>query len=105
MRATSTIVQALASGYERVLCTVEIDEALRLKAERPGAVTAGERGGRDTREGDHSDLPAARTPRESPRGHPPRRVPGAARRDTDPLDDERNEGDRRGRRNLRDRAD
>src|SRR5437764_795999 len=27
MRATSSIVQALASGYERVLCCAEIDDA------------------------------------------------------------------------------
>ena len=44
MRATSTIAQALASGYERVLCCAEIDDALALKAELGDAViTAGER--------------------------------------------------------------
>jgi 2-phosphosulfolactate phosphatase len=44
MRATSTIAQALASGYERVLCCAEIDEALALKAELgDAAITAGER--------------------------------------------------------------
>jgi 2-phosphosulfolactate phosphatase len=31
MRATSTIVQALASGYERVLCCAEIEDAVALK--------------------------------------------------------------------------
>jgi 2-phosphosulfolactate phosphatase len=31
MRATSTIAQALASGYRRVLCCAEIDEALALR--------------------------------------------------------------------------
>jgi 2-phosphosulfolactate phosphatase len=31
MRATSTIVQALASGYRRVLCCAEIGEALALR--------------------------------------------------------------------------
>ena len=44
MRATSTIVQALASGYERVLCCAEIEDALALKAELgDAAITAGER--------------------------------------------------------------
>jgi 2-phosphosulfolactate phosphatase len=43
LRATSTIAQALASGYDRVLCCAEIDEARALaKAEGP-AVLAGER--------------------------------------------------------------
>jgi 2-phosphosulfolactate phosphatase len=32
MRATSTIAQALASGYERVLCCAEIDDAVALRA-------------------------------------------------------------------------
>jgi 2-phosphosulfolactate phosphatase len=31
MRATSTIVQALASGYRRVLCSGEIDDAVALR--------------------------------------------------------------------------
>jgi 2-phosphosulfolactate phosphatase len=31
MRATSTIAQALASGYRRVLCCAEIEEALELR--------------------------------------------------------------------------
>jgi 2-phosphosulfolactate phosphatase len=44
MRATSTIAQALASGYERVLCCAEIDDALALKAELGDeAITGGER--------------------------------------------------------------
>ena len=44
MRATSTIVQALSSGYSRVLCCAEIDDALALKAALgDGAITAGER--------------------------------------------------------------
>jgi 2-phosphosulfolactate phosphatase len=44
MRATSTIAQALASGYERVLCCAEIDDALALKAEfGDEAITGGER--------------------------------------------------------------
>ena len=41
MRATSTIAQALASGYERVLCCAEIEDALALKAELgDAAITA-----------------------------------------------------------------
>ena len=44
MRATSTIAQALASGYRRVLCCGEIDEARRLRAELGDeAITGGER--------------------------------------------------------------
>ena len=44
MRATSTITQALASGYRRVLCCAEIDDALALRAELgDDAITGGER--------------------------------------------------------------
>jgi 2-phosphosulfolactate phosphatase len=44
VRATSTIAQALATGYERVLCCREIDEARRLRAELGDeAVVGGER--------------------------------------------------------------
>jgi 2-phosphosulfolactate phosphatase len=43
LRATSTIAQALASGYERVLCCAEIDEALGLRAELPDSLLGGER--------------------------------------------------------------
>jgi 2-phosphosulfolactate phosphatase len=44
MRATSVIVQALASGYERVLCCAEIENALELKAQLgASAITGGER--------------------------------------------------------------
>jgi 2-phosphosulfolactate phosphatase len=44
MRATSTIAQALASGYERVLCTREIGEARALRDELgESAVLGGER--------------------------------------------------------------
>jgi 2-phosphosulfolactate phosphatase len=44
MRATSTIVQALASGYQRVLCCAEIDDARRLRSELGDrAITGGER--------------------------------------------------------------
>jgi 2-phosphosulfolactate phosphatase len=40
IRATSTICQALASGYERVLCAAEVDEARSLR-DGDGAVTLG----------------------------------------------------------------
>jgi 2-phosphosulfolactate phosphatase len=40
IRATSTICQALASGYERVLCAAEVEEALSL-ANGDGSVTLG----------------------------------------------------------------
>src|SRR5919198_5765121 len=44
MRATSTIVQALASGYRRVLCCSEVDDALALREELGDeAITGGER--------------------------------------------------------------
>jgi 2-phosphosulfolactate phosphatase len=43
MRATSTIAQALACGYERVLCCAEVDDARRLERELGDAVLGGER--------------------------------------------------------------
>jgi 2-phosphosulfolactate phosphatase len=44
IRATSSIAQALAAGYERVLCCAEIDEAQALRAELGDeAVVGGER--------------------------------------------------------------
>jgi 2-phosphosulfolactate phosphatase len=44
IRATSSIAQALAAGYERVLCCAEIDEAQVLRAELGDeAVVGGER--------------------------------------------------------------
>ena len=44
MRATSTIAQALAAGYSRVLCCGEIDDAVALRAELGDeAITGGER--------------------------------------------------------------
>jgi 2-phosphosulfolactate phosphatase len=43
LRATSTVAQALAAGYRRVLCCAEIEEALELRAEVPDALVGGER--------------------------------------------------------------
>jgi 2-phosphosulfolactate phosphatase len=43
LRATSTMVQALAGGYERVLCCAEVDEARALAQSEGPAVLAGER--------------------------------------------------------------
>jgi 2-phosphosulfolactate phosphatase len=43
LRATSTIAQALAAGYRRVLCCAEIEEAFELRAEVPDALVGGER--------------------------------------------------------------
>jgi 2-phosphosulfolactate phosphatase len=40
IRATSTICQALASGYERVLCVAEVDDARALRTD-PASVTLG----------------------------------------------------------------
>ena len=45
LRATSTIVQALDAGYERVYCCAEVDEAFALSEELGDAVLAGERRG------------------------------------------------------------
>jgi 2-phosphosulfolactate phosphatase len=44
IRATSTICQALASGYERVLCTAEVEEARALREQLGAGVLGGERG-------------------------------------------------------------
>jgi 2-phosphosulfolactate phosphatase len=43
LRATSTIAQALASGYERVYCCAEIDEALELREKLGEGLLGGER--------------------------------------------------------------
>jgi 2-phosphosulfolactate phosphatase len=43
IRATSTIAQALASGYERVLCCAELEDARALRAEIPDSLLGGER--------------------------------------------------------------
>ena len=43
IRATSTICQALASGYERVYCAAEVEEARAFAAGIEGAVLGGER--------------------------------------------------------------
>src|ERR671939_2022283 len=43
LRATSTIAQALASGYQRVLCCSELDDARALRRELPDSLVGGER--------------------------------------------------------------
>jgi 2-phosphosulfolactate phosphatase len=43
LRATSTIAQALASGYERVYCSAEVDGALALRERLGGGLLGGER--------------------------------------------------------------
>jgi 2-phosphosulfolactate phosphatase len=43
IRATSTICQALASGYERVFCAAEVDEARALRESLGEGVLGGER--------------------------------------------------------------
>jgi 2-phosphosulfolactate phosphatase len=43
IRATSTICQALASGYERVFCAAEVDEARALREVLGAGVLGGER--------------------------------------------------------------
>jgi 2-phosphosulfolactate phosphatase len=44
LRATSTMCQALAAGYRRVLCCGEVEEAQETAAREGNAVLAGERG-------------------------------------------------------------
>jgi 2-phosphosulfolactate phosphatase len=43
LRATSTIAQALASGYERVYCCREVKDALRLREQLGEGLLGGER--------------------------------------------------------------
>jgi 2-phosphosulfolactate phosphatase len=43
LRATSTIAQALAAGYRRVLCCAEIEQARALRASLDDALLGGER--------------------------------------------------------------
>jgi 2-phosphosulfolactate phosphatase len=43
IRATTTMVQALASGYERVFCTAEVEDARKLREELGEGVLGGER--------------------------------------------------------------
>ena len=43
LRATSTIAQALASGYERVYCTAEIESARALRERLGEGLLGGER--------------------------------------------------------------
>jgi len=43
IRATTTMCQALASGYERVFCTAEVEEAHALREELGDGVLGGER--------------------------------------------------------------
>lgn len=64
IRATSSITQALASGYERVICCREIDEALALRSELGEAAVVG--GERNARQVEGFDVGAS--PREFARG-------------------------------------
>src|SRR5437870_3641918 len=43
LRATSTIAQALASGYRRVLCCAEVEQARALRSSIPDSLVGGER--------------------------------------------------------------
>jgi len=43
LRASSTIAQALAAGYRRVLCCAEIEDARALRAATPSSLVGGER--------------------------------------------------------------
>jgi 2-phosphosulfolactate phosphatase len=63
LRATSTICQALALGYERVICVGEIGDAHALAG--PGVALAGERGNRRIEGFDFGN-----SPREFAKGEP-----------------------------------
>lgn len=43
IRATSTICQALAAGYERAFCSADVEDARRLRDELAGVTLGGER--------------------------------------------------------------
>src|ERR1044072_262245 len=64
VRATSTIAQALASGYRRVLCCAEVGEARALRGAVPDVVVGGERDARRVR--CWAEVEQARTLRASP---------------------------------------
>jgi 2-phosphosulfolactate phosphatase len=64
LRATSTICQALASGYERVICVGEIDDARALAG--PGVALAGERGNVRIDGFDHGNSPREFEPGSDP---------------------------------------
>lgn len=57
LRAGSTIVAALAAGFERVLCTADVEGTLRLRG--PARVLAGERGCRAIEGFDYGNSPRA----------------------------------------------
>lgn len=57
LRASSTIVAALAAGFERVLCVGDIDGARRLRG--PGRALAGERECRPIEDFDYGNSPGA----------------------------------------------
>jgi 2-phosphosulfolactate phosphatase len=46
IRATTTMCQALASGYERVFCTAEVEDARKLREDLGEGVLGGERNAR-----------------------------------------------------------
>ena len=43
LRATSTMAQALAAGYRRILCCADVADARRLRKELPSSLVGGER--------------------------------------------------------------
>ena len=87
IRATSTICQALAAGYQRVFCAAEVEEARALREARGEGVLGGERNAVRIPGFDLRKLAAG--------------VRAARRRDLDPLDDERHARRRRRRPALR----
>ena len=63
LRATTTIIQALAAGAKEVVPLLEVDEALALAAKLPGqAVLGGERGGKRIEGFDFGNSPLEYTP-------------------------------------------
>ncbi len=62
LRATSTIVTALAHGARRVLAVGTVEQARQIKSTRPGILLAGERGGLPPEGFDLGNSPRAYTP-------------------------------------------
>ncbi len=65
LRATSTVVTALAHGARRIVAVRTVEEARQIKAARPDALLAGERGGLPPDGFDLGNSPRAFTPEKS----------------------------------------
>lgn len=61
LRATTTIIHALAAGATKVVPLLEVDHALEMKGKLPGVVLGGERGGKKISGFDLGNSPAEYT--------------------------------------------